>query len=70
MACSSIRFDYRSNGFSYSVSSFVQSPSPTDLRKANFPINIVVGAGDKRVYFYNHQGVIGKPMKLKDFLRQ
>jgi len=34
-----------------------------------FPINIVVGAGDKKVYFYNSSGVIGKPMKLKDFMR-
>ena len=56
--------------YSSSVSSFVQPPSPGDLRNANFRINIVVGAADKQVYFYNHQGLIGKPMKLKDFMRQ
>jgi hypothetical protein len=33
-------------------------------------INIVVRAGDKKVYFYNSNGVIGKPMKLKDFMGQ
>src|SRR5579885_897954 len=32
--------------------SFVQGPS----------------AADKKVYFYNGSGVIGKPMKLKDFM--
>lgn len=49
---------------------FVQSPSGRngDLGNATFPINIVVGAGDKKVYFYNSNGVIGKPMKLKDFM--
>jgi hypothetical protein len=47
---------------------FVQTPSPGDRASAAFPINIVVGAGSKRVYFYNSDGAIGKPMKLKNFM--
>jgi len=31
-------------------------------------INIVFGARDHKLYFYNSVGDIGKPMKLKDFL--
>jgi hypothetical protein len=31
-------------------------------------INIVFAAREGKVYFYNSAGVIGKPMKLKDFL--
>jgi hypothetical protein len=48
-----------------------QPPSPKDTSAAvPGKINIVFGAGDKKVYFYNRSGVIGKPMKLKDFLGQ
>src|SRR5581483_6837854 len=53
------------------VSPSVQGPSPADLKFAGMssgPINLVVGAADKKVYFYNGSGVIGKPMKLKDFM--
>jgi RHS repeat-associated protein len=49
--------------------SFTQPPSKDDKTTGSFPINIVVGARNKRVYFYNSSGVIGKPMKLKDFLK-
>ena len=52
------------------IHSFTQGPSGMDFGNATFPINIVVGAGNKKVYFYNSSGVIGKPMKLKDFLGQ
>ncbi|PYT57552.1 MAG: hypothetical protein DMG35_20080 [Acidobacteria bacterium] len=51
--------------------SFVQGPSKGDKDFAGLssgPINLVVGAADKKVYFYNGSGVIGKPMKLKDFM--
>jgi hypothetical protein len=50
---------------------WAQPPSAAD-KAAALPgqINIVFGAGDKKVYFYNRSGVIGKPMKLKDFLGQ
>jgi RHS repeat-associated protein len=50
--------------------SFVQGPSAADLKFAgqSSAINLVVGAGDKKVYFFNGSGVIGKPMKLKDFM--
>jgi len=33
-------------------------------------INIVFATGENKVYFYNNSGVIGKPMKMKDFLGQ
>jgi hypothetical protein len=49
---------------------FAQPPSGRDIHEAGGGINIVVGAGDKKVYFYNSSGVIGKPMKLKDFMGQ
>jgi hypothetical protein len=50
---------------------FNQHPSnPQDTSRANFPINIVVGAGNKRVYFYNGSGEIGKGMTLKAFMRR
>ena len=49
---------------------FAQGPSGKDISVAGGGINIVVGAGDKKVYFYNGSGVIGKPMKLKDFMGQ
>ncbi|HVR26747.1 MAG TPA: hypothetical protein VMU26_25915 [Candidatus Polarisedimenticolia bacterium] len=50
--------------------SFVQGPSAADLKFAgqSSAINLVVGAADKKVYFFNGSGVIGKPMKLKDFM--
>src|SRR5207248_10531843 len=37
---------------------FVQPPSDVDKRNAAAPINIVVGAQNKRVYFYNSSGVV------------
>ena len=49
---------------------FNQPPSGKDISVAgDGGIHIVVGAGDKRVYYYNGSGVIGQPMKLKDFMR-
>jgi hypothetical protein len=50
---------------------YVQGPSGQDTNFAgqSSAINIVVGAGNNKVYFYNGSGVIGKPMKLKDFMR-
>jgi RHS repeat-associated protein len=47
--------------------SFVQPPSAAD-RAAALPngTNIVVGAGDQKVYFYNGNGTVGT-MSLKDF---
>ena len=51
---------------------FEQEPSPTDKSVAGngaalFPIHIVVGAGNSRVYFYNESGVT-EQMKLSKFL--
>ncbi len=48
---------------------FKQPPSDTDIKEAGSGINIVVGAREKKVYFYNSSGVIGEPIKLKDFLK-
>jgi hypothetical protein len=48
---------------------FSQPPSAKDLKEAGAGINIVIGAGSKKVYFYDSSGVIGHPMKLKDFLK-
>ncbi len=51
--------------------SFVQGPSQQDFDFAKLTgnaINLVVGAADKKVYFFNGSGQIGKPMKLKDFM--
>ena len=48
---------------------FKQPPSETDIKAAGSGINIVIGAGNKRVYFYDSSGVIGRPMKLKNFLK-
>jgi RHS repeat-associated protein len=50
---------------------WAQRPSAAD-KAAALPgrINIVFGARDNKVYFYNNSGVIGNPMKLKDFLGQ
>jgi hypothetical protein len=49
---------------------FAQPPSKQDLllEASPFPINIVVGARDKIVYFYAG-GVVASQMKLKDFLK-
>jgi hypothetical protein len=48
---------------------FNQPPSEKDIKQAGSGINIVIGARDKKVYFYTGSGVIGKPMKLKHFLK-
>jgi hypothetical protein len=51
--------------------SWAQPPSKVDLGSAvPGKINIVFGAGNSKVYFYNSSGVIGKPMSLKSFLGQ
>jgi hypothetical protein len=47
---------------------FVQPPSAADIREAACPINIVIGASDKTVYFYGLTGTTSKT-KLKEFLR-
>ena len=47
---------------------FVQPPSAADIREAACPINIVIGASDKTVYFYGLTGTASKT-KLKEFLR-
>lgn len=46
---------------------FVQQPSPRDLSAGLAPINIVVGAHDEIVYFYNSSGIIATE-PLADFL--
>jgi hypothetical protein len=48
---------------------FKQPPSAKDIEEAGAGINIVITSNDKEVYFYNGSGVIGKPIKLKDFLK-
>ncbi len=48
---------------------FDQPPSPGDLHSTTLaPINIVVGAQNGRVYFYNATGITYE-MSLKDFLK-
>jgi len=49
---------------------FNQFPSDKDKTFAgqSSAINLVVGAADRKVYFFNGSGQIGKPMKLKDFM--
>jgi hypothetical protein len=48
---------------------FVQPPSKADKDAAlTTGTNIVVGAADKKVYFYNNSGGVGE-MSLKDFMR-
>jgi hypothetical protein len=47
---------------------FVQQPSATDISVAYADTNIVIGARDKIVYFYNSKGVTSK-LKLKEFLK-
>lgn len=37
---------------------FIQQPSPTDISAARAPINIVIGARDELVYFYNSSGIV------------
>jgi hypothetical protein len=48
---------------------FAQPPSETDIKEAGIGMNLVVAAREKKVYFYDSSGVIGRPMNLKDFLR-
>jgi hypothetical protein len=47
---------------------FVQPPSGVDMQNAVAPMNIVVGAENKRVYFYNSTGIV-REMSLKDFMK-
>ena len=47
---------------------FVQPPSAADISVAVCPVNIVIGASDKMIYFYDAKGVTSK-MKWKDFLK-
>jgi hypothetical protein len=49
---------------------WIQPPSGAD-KAAAVPgqTNIIFAAGEKKVYFYDQSGVIGKPMNLKEFLR-
>lgn len=56
-------------GLDGTVHYFVQPPSAAD-RAAAAPggMHIVVGAGNKTVYFYNSAGIIGQ-MGLKQFMR-
>jgi len=48
---------------------FVQPPSGADKANAVFKTNIVVGAGNNRVYFYNSTGVV-REMSLKQFMKE
>lgn len=48
---------------------FVQSPSDVDIGNAGSRNNIVVGAGNKTVYFYNSSGTMKQTMKLSNFLK-
>jgi len=49
---------------------WAQGPTDKDVEgAAAWPINIVVGAADKQVYFFGPSGVIGN-MNLKDFLKK
>jgi len=47
------------------VCDFVQPPSEADKSVAFAPINLVIGARYKKVYFYDHAGVVGT-LKLKE----
>ncbi len=51
------------------MKNFGQPPSDKDIKQAGLGINIVIGARDKKAYFYDNSGVIEKSMKLKDFLK-
>ena len=57
------------NGTVRNTHIFVQPPSDRDFKETRLGINIVIGASDKKVYFYNRSGLIGKPVKLKEFLK-
>ncbi|HXL23018.1 MAG TPA: hypothetical protein VOA78_11165 [Candidatus Dormibacteraeota bacterium] len=48
-----------------------QPPSEAD-KSAVVPgqINLIFAARENKVYFYDNSGVIGKPMSLKDFLKE
>jgi len=48
---------------------FNQPPSAEDISGASAGLNIVVGARDKQVYFYNSSGNLGE-MSLKDFMKE
>jgi len=58
--------------FTIQINGFRQPPSQdVDMPRANSGmINIVVGARDQKVYFYNQSGVIGKPLSLNDFMKE
>jgi len=49
---------------------FVQPPSAVDISAATAPINIVVGAGNGKVYFYDSSGTVGAPISMKDFMKE
>jgi hypothetical protein len=49
---------------------FIQSPSHVDIANTmGYPCNIVVGAADSIVYFYDSTGVT-KKVKLQEFLKE
>ena len=48
---------------------FNQPPSGRDVKESGSGISLVVGAANKKVYFYDSAGAIGHPMKLKKFLK-
>ena len=64
-----IAFHVHPSGITAAGHRWIQPPSDVD-KAAAIPgqINIVLGAGEKKVYFYDSSGDIGKAMKLKDFL--
>src|ERR1700686_1305444 len=64
-------FHVHPEGITAAGHGWVQPPSNVD-KAATIPgqINAVLAAGEKKVYFYDESGVIGKPMKLKDFLEK
>ena len=51
------------------TASFVQPPSAVDIGNAGSRNRIVVGAGNKTVYFYNSSGTMKQTMKLGNFLK-
>jgi hypothetical protein len=62
-------FHVHPSGTTEAGKGWVQPPSDAD-KVATIPgqINIVLAAREKRVYFYDKDGIIDKPIKLKDFL--
>jgi RHS repeat-associated protein len=56
-------------GNTQKTSFFVQPPSDVDKKKVSLGINIVVGAGNKQVYFYDSSRII-KQVSLKDFMNK